>query len=44
MGIAIDYAWSVPPVAVLQANSVKAVGRYVGPAFWGKTIQESEFA
>lgn len=40
---AVDFAWSPPPISVLQQYGVVAVGRYVGPASWGKTIQQPEF-
>jgi hypothetical protein len=39
----IDFAWARPPISLLQSLGVTAVGRYVGPASWGKTITQGEF-
>ena len=40
---AVDYSFARPSIASLKAAGVKAVGRYVGPASWGKTITQGEF-
>jgi hypothetical protein len=39
----VDYSWARPAVATLRAAGVQAVGRYVGPAAWGKTITQAEY-
>jgi hypothetical protein len=40
---AVDYAWARPTIASLQAAGVTAVGRYIGPSGWGKTITQPEY-
>jgi cell wall-associated NlpC family hydrolase len=41
---ACDFSFSRPSIASLHAAGITAVGRYVGPTNWGKTITQAEAA
>lgn len=40
---AVDYSFSRPSIESLKAAGATAVGRYVGPSGWGKTITQAEY-